>query len=135
MGGSVTAETLLRELAARGVELVPVGDRLRYRPVEAVDDTLRAEMKRRKPELLALLTAGQTAALADGYRAVLLRLFASTAQGEAADVAEHHRLLHEHDRLVDDLGPRQAEAVYERTKKDYTAQTGRCPLCGGPAHD
>ena len=72
---------------------------------------------------------------ADAYRAVLLRLFALTALGETADPAECPQLLQEHDRLVDDLGPRAAAAEYERTKEAYAAQTGRCPLCGGPAHD
>ena len=46
---------LLADLDRRGVELVPAGDRLRYRPATALDPGLRAELAAHKAELLALL--------------------------------------------------------------------------------
>ena len=49
------ALTLRNELRKRGVALRVVGDRLRYRPVEAVTLEIRERMARLKPELIALL--------------------------------------------------------------------------------
>lgn len=46
---------LLAELRERGIELAVDGERLRFRPVEAVPPELRARMSRLKPELIALL--------------------------------------------------------------------------------
>lgn len=50
------AVDLLAELHALGVELVAEGERLRFRPREAVGPELRARMVRLKPELIALIT-------------------------------------------------------------------------------
>jgi hypothetical protein len=49
------AETLLHELESRGVELRPAGDRLQYRPPEAVTPELLRELKEHKGEVLEIL--------------------------------------------------------------------------------
>lgn len=51
----MTAPELVQVLRARGVELSRSGDRLRFRPVQAVPTELVAEMRRHKKELLSLL--------------------------------------------------------------------------------
>ena len=53
---NVATPQLLFELIRRGVELAPVGlDQLRYRPVDALDDNLRAALVARKQELLPIV--------------------------------------------------------------------------------
>lgn len=52
------AVALLADLRARGVELVAIGDRLRFRPASAVSGDTREALRVHKAELLALLTAG-----------------------------------------------------------------------------
>ena len=47
---------LLAEVRRRGIELEPSGDRILVRPASRLDDHLRAEIRRHKPELLRLLT-------------------------------------------------------------------------------
>ena len=49
------AAEVLSELKARHVELVVEGDRLRFRPVGAVPDDLRAKLRAHKAELVELL--------------------------------------------------------------------------------
>jgi len=53
----MTTEIILRDMAARGITLIPNGDRL---DVEAPDDLLTADLldslRAHKPELLAILT-------------------------------------------------------------------------------
>ena len=62
MGGSVTAliadpvHVLLTDLHGRGVRIAADGDHLRFRPAAAVDDRLRARLRRHKAALLALLS-------------------------------------------------------------------------------
>lgn len=51
----VTATALLGVLRRRGVTLEPVGDRLRFRPREAVTPDLRMALVAHKAELLGLL--------------------------------------------------------------------------------
>ncbi len=53
------AVVLLDRLRARGIELVPAGDRLRFRPGEAVTSEEREALRRHKAEVLALLTSPQ----------------------------------------------------------------------------
>ncbi len=53
-----TAVALLDTLRARGVELVAAGDRLRFRPVEAVAPEELEALRRFKTDLLALLQPG-----------------------------------------------------------------------------
>lgn len=55
----MTAPALLATLRARGVEVVAAGDRLRYRPADAVPEDLVAAMRACKAELLALLCASE----------------------------------------------------------------------------
>jgi hypothetical protein len=52
----MTAAQLVATLQARGVELVPVGSRLRFRPGEAVTPEEREALRRYKAEVLALLS-------------------------------------------------------------------------------
>ena len=51
----MSARELLSELRERGVELAPDGDRLRYRPKEAVAPEFLVRLKAHKPQLLKLL--------------------------------------------------------------------------------
>jgi len=53
----MTAVELIASLKARGVELVPMGDRLRFRPARVVTAADLAAMRRLKPALIALLEA------------------------------------------------------------------------------
>ena len=54
------AEALVAELHARGVELRAVGDRLRFRPKDAVPAELVENMRQRKAEIIAALIGGKT---------------------------------------------------------------------------
>ena len=49
----MTVRDLLAELDRRGVKLAAAGERLRYRPRDAVSPELRAAIIEHKPELLA----------------------------------------------------------------------------------
>jgi hypothetical protein len=51
------AVALVAQLRARGIELVPAGDRLRYRPVDALTPDELAALRALKADVLALLTA------------------------------------------------------------------------------
>src|SRR5687768_11821765 len=51
------ATDVLERLAARGVELIADGERLRFRPQESVPPELRAAMAAHKADLLRLLEA------------------------------------------------------------------------------
>ena len=55
MGGAVTPSEILSELQARQVELVVVGDRLRFRPVTAVPEALREALRIHKAEVMDLV--------------------------------------------------------------------------------
>jgi len=55
MGGAVTPSEILSELQARQVELVVVGDRLRFRPVTAVPEDLREALRTHKAEVMDLV--------------------------------------------------------------------------------
>ncbi len=61
----MTATELLSRLEALHVELVPAGDRIRFRPASAVSSELRAEIRAYKPELIRMLgSPSETRALA-----------------------------------------------------------------------
>ncbi len=52
----MTAHEALQEAQSRGLVLIPVGTILRVRgPADALDEELQRELKRHKPEILALL--------------------------------------------------------------------------------
>jgi hypothetical protein len=53
----MTATEILSELARRGVHLEVAGDKLRWRPKEAVTPELVEDLKRRKAEILDALRA------------------------------------------------------------------------------
>ena len=52
----MNARQLLDDLHARGIELQAHGDRLRWRPVQALTDTDRQALSMHKAGLLAILT-------------------------------------------------------------------------------
>ena len=58
---SMTATEILVELERRGVELIAAGDRLRFRPREAVSRELVEALARHKAEILAAVQSGQPA--------------------------------------------------------------------------
>src|SRR5262245_34010262 len=64
MGGTMTARQLLADLHVRGIELRARGDRLRWRPVQALSDADRQALAAHKAELLTLLAGVQTPATA-----------------------------------------------------------------------
>ena len=53
----MTPSALLAELRVRGVELVPVGCRIRFRPASKVPPELLTCLRQHKAEVLLLLTA------------------------------------------------------------------------------
>ena len=57
----MTATQILSELARRGVHLEVAGDRLRFRPKEAVTPDLVELLKQRKGEIMAALQSGRPA--------------------------------------------------------------------------
>ncbi len=59
----MTVTAILGEIRRRGIELQAHGDRLRYRPLSAVDEGLRRLLADHKAELLAALAAGAGSAV------------------------------------------------------------------------
>lgn len=60
----MTASDLLSDLRARGVELVAAGDRIRFRPADALTDADRAALRDHRAEIIVLL-AGDFAPVGD----------------------------------------------------------------------
>ncbi len=57
----MTAHEALHEAQSRGIVLTPAGASLRIRgPKDALNEELRRELVRHKPEILALLRAGRS---------------------------------------------------------------------------
>jgi hypothetical protein len=52
----MSPESILAELDRRGIELSASGDRLRFRPIEAIPPDLLEELRKHKPNLLRLLS-------------------------------------------------------------------------------
>ena len=71
------AETLVAELCNLGVELIPVGDRLRFRPASKVPPDLLAHLRQCKTEVLGLLAASTDLSR---YLAMPLDVFAQNGQ-------------------------------------------------------
>ena len=62
----MTAVDIIQALRQRGVELQAAGDRLRFRPKEAVPPDLLALMKERRGEILTALTSDGMRSLCPG---------------------------------------------------------------------
>ena len=57
----MTAHEALREARRRGITLTPAGTALRFRgPKDALTEELKRELRKNKPEILALLDAGRS---------------------------------------------------------------------------
>lgn len=122
----MTPLTLLAELQRRDVELVPEGDRLRYRgPRGALSDDLRALVREHRDALRRLLV----------YRQALRRWWALTAQGPEADQAEVLQLHQEIIRLIDEVGEPLATKLRRQWAREWWQATGVCPFCGRPEPD
>lgn len=67
------AEILIAEFRALGVELIPSGDKIRYRPASVVPADLKERLRARKAEVLAALTTSP-AAIPPTWPAALLGL-------------------------------------------------------------
>lgn len=145
-----TVVDLLDRLRARGVELVAAGDRLRFRPADALTADELEALRRHKAEVLALLTApagvsasapGAPAVLHDAheseYRETLARAFALIARGADADALDCRRVLDDEARLIDEVGVRRADLIRAEVARTWHAEHGTCPWCGdrGPLHD
>src|SRR5262249_12591115 len=105
----MTTHELLADLRRQGFQLTPLpGDRLEVRPFSKLPEDLRAELKQRKSEVLALLST-QERCLAPDYRA-LYREMAEAIKEDCCLIrphwlAEHHELWEQirnlDDRLTD----------------------------------
>jgi hypothetical protein len=133
----VTAAVLVAELQARGVTLRPDGEILRVRPVNKVTPAEFEALRRHKPEILRLLTAGQLPDPITAYEATLGRLWALNLAGAATDPEEIKHLLDMQARQCDELGPEFASAVSRQASCDWARRERRCPFCGleGVYHD
>ncbi len=123
----MTAVDLITAICARGVELVAAGDRLRWRPREALSPEEINQLRALKPDLLPLVT----------YRQVLRRWFELTAQGPTADPTEVARTYQDLLRLIDEVGEPRATQLRRQWAREWWRETGVCPFCGepGPYHD
>jgi hypothetical protein len=115
---------LLERLHSRGVELIMAGDRLRYRPVEALTNTELAELRRHKAEVLRIIS----------YRSALRQFWHLAAVGADADPVDATTIHNEIVRLVDEIGERLATTLRQRWEMEWHQETGRCPRCGVQGH-
>jgi hypothetical protein len=65
------------------------------------------------------------------YRQTLLAMFMATATPTTTP-ATARQLWQDYAGLVDNLGPRLAEILFERIADEYERVSGRCALCGEP---
>jgi hypothetical protein len=140
----ITAK-LLEDLCQRGVTLVAEGNRLRYRPKEAVSPELKSLLAQHKAELLTLLKDNASESLPFPTPVSALRhalrqwydLMAQEADGHLLTPEETRALLSEIRRLWDDVGPAFAESIHRQEAREHYQRTGRCPFCGqrGIFHD
>lgn len=89
----MTAVDLLMTLRLKGIELVPAGDRLRFRPGEAVTAEERAALRRHKGAVLALLASAPRPAPAE--------LAAGLSAGSLADWAARGEIVTLFSRTLD----------------------------------
>ncbi|MBI4496684.1 MAG: hypothetical protein HY689_02150 [Chloroflexi bacterium] len=82
----MTPNELLRELHERGIEVTAAGDKLRFRPGDAVTPDLRAVLIANKAELLELLSREEAAHGSP-------KVPTPSEIGEATDFALRRRLL------------------------------------------
>lgn len=129
------AVQLLEDLRRRGVTLIADGDRLRFRPREAVSPELRTLLAEHKAELLTFLKENPVSPSTPipALRQALREWYALTAKGADGDPPtpeEAQALLSEIRRLWDDVGPAFAETVSREEAMAWHRETKRCPLCG-----
>lgn len=118
---------LLDDLQRRGVELQAAGDKLRYRPADAVPDGLRERLARHKPELLGRLRAGNgTTDWADDARKVIamltdpaLRSDMTDHYEETAATVEHEASLSRHEAQMQAFG----QLLYEILRRGIDVRT------------
>lgn len=108
---SPTATTALAELLAHGVELSVEGDRLRYRPPEAVHGRRRADLIRYKRDLLVLVSHLSTPPVPQGTwgqcaSALLARIPDDDKRATLREAFEERVAICHHDR---NLGIDEAE--------------------------
>jgi len=117
------------------------GDRIRYRPAEALTPDEVGTLRKHKQEILAALRRRDPIA---EYRNVLGRLWLLNVpdsrrdpRAHETDAAEARALLAEQARLCDDLGPEFAAAVSRQHAPLWARTMNRCPWCGmaGMFHD
>lgn len=66
------------------------------------------------------------------YRRCLYHGFALIVAGHLAPVDETERVLQEHTKLIDELGPRRALEILRETARMWHQETMFCPCCGEP---
>lgn len=132
----MTAFDLLEDFRRRGIELRASGDKLRFRPADALSETDRELLRRYKPDLLALLAAESAppidTAICPDCNASSTRLgtFALDDGRGRYECSQCGRVFWS---LPGQTGaPRSADVS---TPRHYAGPTPPCPKCGGPTHD
>lgn len=133
---SEAAPRLLATLLHRGVELAVVGDRLRYRPPDAVTNELRADLIRHKPELLSLIRKMAAPALATGTwaryaSALLAQVSDDTHRVDLREAFEERAAICQYD---GNLGIEDAERIaFVQLCRAVTSQAPVASASGAPA--
>ena len=128
----MTATTLLVDFFKRGITLRVVGDRLGVKAPEGVlTADLRALLIKHKVELLEIVP------VADEYRRLLRDGFNLLLGPLGPSNEECEVFLDEQARLIDDLGPELASAIYVITGREWRTTTSVCPWCDvdGTCHE
>src|SRR5262245_18105541 len=128
------AVELVARLRARGVILTPDGPTVVVRPARAVRAGEAEAQRRHKQEWLAHLVMAadgiDLVRLTNRYREVIERLWDLAAPDAVVDSVALARLVDEHTKLCDDLGPLWAERCARPWFFAYAHRHGRCPTCG-----
>lgn len=128
----MTASELLVDFFHRGIMLRVIGDRLGIKAPDGVlTPDLRAAVIKHKLELLEIVPVADEyrRLLCDGFNLLLGRLGPSNEECEV--------FLDEQARLIDELGPGLAAAIYVTTGREWRTLTSVCPWCDvdGACHE
>ena len=126
---------LLDDLQRRGIELQAAGDKLRYRPVDAVAAELRERLARHKAELLERLRAdADTTDWSADARAVIsqftdprLRSELTAFYDKAVATLEHEAGLSRHDAQMQGFGL----LLYDILRRGMDVKAATRPLATG----
>lgn len=116
----MSTAALIDTLTKQGIELKAEGDKLLFRPSERVPEESRAELRKRKSEVVALLIESE--ALAGAYRR-----YWTLPETEPMEVfqAAHKEIV----RLEAQAEPQTAWRTLRATATIFHAESGICPFC------